>query len=46
MCFHLYDLIAKTLKSIDPVLHLGGPKSAGSAWIPEFLEHVQKREHN
>jgi xylan 1,4-beta-xylosidase len=38
--FDLYDLTAKTIKAIDPNLRVGGPSTAGSAWVPEFLDHV------
>lgn len=40
--FQLYDLTARTIKSIDPVLRVGGPATAGAAWIPEFLAHVKR----
>lgn len=40
--FALYDLTSKTIKSIDPMLRVGGPATAGAAWVPEFLEHVHK----
>jgi xylan 1,4-beta-xylosidase len=40
--FDLYDLTAKTIKSIDPALRVGGPSTAGAAWVPEFLDHVQQ----
>ncbi|HKO11224.1 MAG TPA: hypothetical protein VJV22_04605 [Acidobacteriaceae bacterium] len=40
--FQLYDLTSKTIKSIDPELRVGGPSTAGAAWIPEFLAHVQQ----
>lgn len=40
--FQLYDLTARTLKSIDPALRVGGPATAGAAWIPEFLDYVKK----
>ena len=39
--FELYDLTAKTIKSIDPALRVGGPSTAGAAWVPEFLAHVK-----
>ena len=38
--FELYDLTSKTIKAIDPSLQVGGPSTAGAAWVPEFLEHV------
>ena len=40
--FELYDLTAKTIKSIDPALNVGGPSTAGAAWVPEFLAHVKQ----
>ena len=40
--FDLYDLTAKTIKSIDPELRVGGPSTAGAAWVPEFLAHVKQ----
>jgi xylan 1,4-beta-xylosidase len=38
--FELYDLTSKTVKAIDPQLRVGGPSTAGAAWVPEFLDHV------
>jgi xylan 1,4-beta-xylosidase len=38
--FELYDLTANTIKAIDPNLRVGGPSTAGAAWVPEFLDHV------
>ncbi|WP_019832749.1 GH39 family glycosyl hydrolase [Sphingomonas sp. PR090111-T3T-6A] len=40
--FDLYDLTARTIKAIDPDLQVGGPSTAGAAWVPEFLAHVAK----
>jgi xylan 1,4-beta-xylosidase len=40
--FELYDLTSKTIKSIDPALRVGGPSTAGAAWVPEFLAHVKE----
>lgn len=40
--FGLYLLTAKTIKAIDPQLRVGGPSTAGAAWVPEFLDHVHK----
>jgi xylan 1,4-beta-xylosidase len=39
--FELYDLTARTIKSVDPNLRVGGPSTAGAAWVPEFLAHVK-----
>jgi len=40
--FSLYDLTARTVKAVDPKLRVGGPSTAGAAWVPEFLDHVTK----
>src|SRR5690348_3633544 len=40
--FELYDLTSRTIKSIDPALRVGGPATAGAAWVPEFLANVQQ----
>jgi xylan 1,4-beta-xylosidase len=40
--FDLYDLTSKTIKSIDFALRVGGPSTAGAAWVPEFLAHVKQ----
>lgn len=40
--FELYDLTARTLKGVDPELRVGGPSTAGAAWIPEFLAHAKQ----
>jgi xylan 1,4-beta-xylosidase len=40
--FELFDLTSKTIKAIDPVLRVGGPSTAGAAWVPEFLAHVKQ----
>jgi len=40
--FDLFDLTSKTIKSVDPALRVGGPSTAGAAWVPEFLAHVKQ----
>ena len=39
--FALYDATAKAIKAVDPELRVGGPATAGAAWVPEFLAHVK-----
>jgi xylan 1,4-beta-xylosidase len=39
--FALYDLTSRSIKSVDTSLRVGGPATAGAAWIPEFLAHVK-----
>lgn len=38
--FALYGLTARTIKGVDPALKVGGPSTAGIAWIPEFIEYT------
>ncbi|GGB41650.1 beta-xylosidase [Sphingomonas metalli] len=38
--FDLYVSTARTIKAIDPLLRVGGPATAGAAWVPEFLAHA------
>jgi xylan 1,4-beta-xylosidase len=40
--FQLYAQTAKTIKSVDPDLRVGGPSTAGAAWISEFLAFVKQ----
>jgi len=40
--FELYDMTSRTIKSVDPALRVGGPGTAGAAWVPEFLAHVKQ----
>ncbi|WP_430392046.1 GH39 family glycosyl hydrolase [Dyella sp. 20L07] len=40
--FELYDRTARTLKSVDTRLRVGGPGTAQAAWVPEFLKHVKE----
>ena len=39
--FALYNLTARTLKAVDPALRVGGPSTAGAAWVPEFLAFTE-----
>lgn len=41
--FDLYLQTAQTIKAIDPQLRVGGPSTAGAAWVPELLAHVKAR---
>lgn len=40
--FDLYASTARTIKAIDPALRVGGPSTAGAAWVPEFLSYAGK----
>jgi xylan 1,4-beta-xylosidase len=39
--FQLYANTANALKKVDANLRVGGPSTAGMAWIPEFLNYCQ-----
>jgi xylan 1,4-beta-xylosidase len=39
----LYENSARTIKAIDPELRVGGPSTAGAAWVPEFLAFAAER---
>ena len=38
--FQLFDATAHTLKQIDPALKVGGPATAGAAWVPDLIAHT------
>lgn len=38
--FELYAHTARTLKSVNPRLRVGGPATAAAHWIPEFLKYA------
>jgi xylan 1,4-beta-xylosidase len=41
--FELYENSARTIKAIDPQLRVGGPSTAGAAWVPELLAFAASR---
>ena len=38
--FELYDHTARALKSISPLLRVGGPSTAAADWVDAFLAHA------
>lgn len=42
--FEYYALTAGTIKAIDPALRVGGPSTAGAAWVPEFLAYAEAND--
>jgi xylan 1,4-beta-xylosidase len=38
--FAYYGRTARVIKAIDPALRVGGPSTAGAAWVPEFLAYA------
>ncbi len=41
--FELYDHTARDLKSVSPRLRVGGPATAASAWVDDFLKHAAEK---
>jgi xylan 1,4-beta-xylosidase len=40
--FKLYEYAARGIKSVNPAYKVGGPATAGSAWVPETIEFCAK----
>jgi xylan 1,4-beta-xylosidase len=38
--FALFDIMARIIKQVDSQLKVGGPATAGAAWVPELIEHT------
>lgn len=39
--FEYYGRTVTAIKAIDPKLRVGGPSTAGAAWVPEFLAYAK-----
>ena len=39
--FDYYKRTVRAIKAIDPALRVGGPATAGAAWVPEFLAYAK-----
>lgn len=39
--FRLYSVTARALRAVEPGLQIGGPATAGPAWIPEMIGYAQ-----
>jgi xylan 1,4-beta-xylosidase len=37
--FDLYAITARAIKSVSPAYRVGGPATAGCAWVPEFINY-------
>jgi xylan 1,4-beta-xylosidase len=40
--FKLYDYSARAIKSVDKAYKVGGPATAGAAWVPEMIQFCKK----
>ena len=42
--FDLYARSVRTLRAVDAQLKVGGPATAGAAWVPEFIAYAAERQ--
>jgi xylan 1,4-beta-xylosidase len=42
--FELYAATARAIKSVSPAYRVGGPATAGCAWVPEFIDYCMKNK--
>lgn len=42
--FHLYEITAKAIKSVNSNIKVGGPATATGGWIEEFIKFCEKRK--
>lgn len=42
--FHLYELTARAIKSVDESLKVGGPATSNNMWIPEFRNFCETNQ--
>ncbi|MFS2186698.1 glycoside hydrolase [Mucilaginibacter sp. Mucisp84] len=40
--FKLYQYSAKAIKSVNPAYKVGGPATAGAAWVPDMIDFCSK----
>src|ERR1035437_8743562 len=40
--FNLYQYSVKAIKSVNPQYKVGGPATAGAAWVPEMISYCSK----
>lgn len=42
--FKLYQYTANAIKTVNPLYRVGGPATAGAAWVPEMIEFCDKNQ--
>src|SRR3984893_363971 len=42
--YALYDLTARALKAVSPLLRVGGPATAQAAWVDRFIQHCDEND--
>ena len=40
----LYEATARSIKRVDPKLQVGGPSTSACAWLPEFIDFIEKNQ--
>lgn len=40
--FHMYDEAAAAIKAVCPDFRVGGPATAGNAWVPDLIAHCSE----
>jgi xylan 1,4-beta-xylosidase len=42
--YDFYDLTARALKAVSPLLRVGGPATAQAAWVDRFIRHCNEND--
>jgi xylan 1,4-beta-xylosidase len=42
--FDYYGRTVRAIEAVDPALRVGGPSTAGAAWVPEFLAYADQHQ--
>ncbi|MFN3668214.1 MAG: GH39 family glycosyl hydrolase [Brevundimonas sp.] len=42
--FDYYARTVRAIRAVDPTLRVGGPSTAGAAWVPEFLAYADHHD--
>jgi xylan 1,4-beta-xylosidase len=42
--YDLYDLTARALRAVSPLLRVGGPATAQAAWVDRFIQHCDEND--
>lgn len=42
--FDYYARTVRAIRAVDPTLRVGGPSTAGAAWVPEFLAYADAND--
>ena len=42
--FRLYETTVRAIKEIDPEIRVGGPSTAGSKWVADFMQYCEENQ--